>query len=50
MGRFYSVKIQPIIELQTFGLDGATTEIQFGGNYRNNQVFLAEQSAVKNEK
>jgi len=33
MNHFYSINIPPIVELQTFGLDGSTTEIQFGGSF-----------------
>ena len=37
LSRFYSIKIPPIIELETFGLDGSTTEIQFGGIFLNSK-------------
>ena len=37
MNRFYSIKIPPIVELQKFGLDGSTTEIQFDGSFLNSK-------------
>ena len=37
LNRFYSVIIPPIVELETFALDGSTTEIQLGGSFLNSK-------------
>lgn len=37
LNHFYSIKIPPIIELETFGLDGSTTEIQLGSSFLNSK-------------
>ncbi len=35
--RFYSIKIQPFVNLQNFGVDGSTIEIKFGGSFQNSK-------------
>ena len=37
MKRFYSVEIPPTVESKIFGLDGSTTEIEFGGSFLNSK-------------